>query len=88
MKHHDHAIKQYGPEGLNSSVPPPIDYENYKLLINYFIHKWAVPGDSHLLLGGLDYAKLIFYEYLSALMYKYMFEIIPKKYMELNETKA
>ena len=21
MKHHDHAIKQYGQEGLNSSVP-------------------------------------------------------------------
>ena len=34
---------------------------------------WAVPRDSHLLLGGLDYAILLFYEYLSALLYKYMF---------------
>ena len=33
---------------------------------------WAVPRDSHLPLGGLDYAKLLFYEYLSMLLYKYM----------------
>ena len=48
-------------------------YENYKLLTNYFIYIWAVPRDSYLLLVGLDYAKLLFYEYLSALLYKYMF---------------
>ena len=53
--------------------PLPIHYENYKLLTNYFIHIWAVPRDSHLLLGGLDYDKLLFYEYLSALLNKYMF---------------
>ena len=73
MKQHDHAIKQYGQEGLNSSAPLPIHSENYKLLTNYFIHIWAVPSDSHLPLGGLDYAKLLFYEYLSALLYKYIF---------------
>ena len=73
MRQYDHAIKQYGQEGLNSSVPLPIHYENYKLLINYFIYIWAVPRDFHLLLGALDYAKLLFYEYLSALLYKYMF---------------
>ena len=27
IKHHDHAIRQYGQEGLNSSVPLPIQYE-------------------------------------------------------------
>ena len=40
--------------------------KNYKLLSNYFIHIQAVPRDSHLPLGGLNYAKLLFYEYLSA----------------------
>ena len=34
---------------------------------------WAVPRDSHLLLGGLDLDKVLFYEYLSALLYKYIF---------------
>ena len=34
---------------------------------------WAVSRDSHLLLDGLDYIQLLFYEYLSALLYKYMF---------------
>ena len=29
--------------------------------------------ESHLPLGGLDYANLLFYEYLSTLLYKYMF---------------
>ena len=53
--------------------PLPIHYENYKLLTNYFIHIWTVPRDSRLLLGGLDYAKLLFYEYLSTLVYKYIF---------------
>ena len=53
--------------------PLPIHYEINKLLTNYFILIWAVPRDSHLLLGGLDYAKLLFYEYISALLYKYMF---------------
>ena len=38
-----------------------------------------MPRDSHLLLGGLDYTKLLVYEYLSALLYKYM---------ELNKTIA
>ena len=53
--------------------PYPYNYENYKLLLNYLIHMWAVPGDSHLLLDGLDYTQLLFCEYLSALLYKYMF---------------
>ena len=34
---------------------------------------WTVPRNAHLLLGGLDYTQLLFYEYLSALLYKYMF---------------
>ena len=34
---------------------------------------WAVPRDSHLLLGGLDYTQLLFYEYLFLLLCKYMF---------------
>ena len=34
---------------------------------------WVAPRDSHLLLGSLDYTQLLFYEYLSALLYKYMF---------------
>ena len=62
--------------------------KNYKLLSNYFIHIWAVPRDSHLLLGGLICAKLLFYEYLSMLLYKYISKLLPNKYMELNETKA
>ena len=74
MKHHDHAIKQYGQEGLNSSVPPyPNNMKNYKPLLNYFIHIWAVPRDSQLLLSGFIYAKILFYEYLFMLLYKYMF---------------
>ena len=71
--HHDQAIWQYGQEGLNSSVPPYLyNMENYKLLSKYFIHIWAVPRDSCLLLGGLNHAKILFYEYLSTLLYKYM----------------
>ena len=34
---------------------------------------WAVPRDSHLLLGGPDYTQLLFYEYPSAPLYKHMF---------------
>ena len=34
---------------------------------------WAVPRDFPLPHGGLENAKLLFYEYLSALLYKYMF---------------
>ena len=49
--------------------PYPYKYENYKLLLNSLIHMWAVPRNSHLLLGGLDYVKLLFYIYLSALLY-------------------
>ena len=33
---------------------------------------WAVPRDSHLLLSGLNHAKILFYECLTALLYKYM----------------
>ena len=55
------------------SPPYPYNYENYKLLLSYLIHMWVVPRDSQLPLGGLDYTQLLFYEYLSALLYKYMF---------------
>ena len=34
---------------------------------------WAVPRDSHLLLGDLDHTKLLFYEYITMLLYKYTF---------------
>ena len=34
---------------------------------------WAVPRDSHLPLGGSDYTKLLFYEYITTLLYKYIF---------------
>ena len=37
------------------------------------MHMWAVPKDSLLPHGDLETAKLLFYEYLSALLYKYMF---------------
>ena len=78
MKHHDHAIRQHGQEGPNSSVPRPIHYEYYKLLTNYFIYIWAVPRDPHPLLGGPDYTKILFHEYPSASLYKHMFQIIAK----------
>ena len=34
---------------------------------------WAVPRDPPLLHGNLENVRLLFYEYISALMYKYMF---------------
>ena len=34
---------------------------------------WAVPGESPLLHGNLEKVRLLFYEYISALLYKYMF---------------
>ena len=62
--------------------------KNYKPFQNCFIPIWAVPRDSPLPLGGLDNVKILFYEYLSMLLYKYMFQLLPNKYMELNKTKA
>ena len=40
---------------------------------------WAVPRVSPLLHGGLENVKLLFYEYLSMLLYKYIFQIIAKQ---------
>ena len=34
---------------------------------------WTVPRDSSLLHGNSENVRLLFYEYISALMYKYMF---------------
>ena len=34
---------------------------------------WAVPGDSLLPHGNLENVGLLFYEYISVLLYKYMF---------------
>ena len=34
---------------------------------------WAVPRDSPLLHDNLENVRLLFYEYISTLMYKYMF---------------
>ena len=42
------------------------------------MHMWAVPRDSPLPYGGLENVKLLFYEYLSVLMYKNIFQIIAK----------
>ena len=52
--------------------------KNYKPFQNCFIPIWAVPRDSPLLLCGLKNVKLLFYEYLSVVLYKYMFQIIAK----------
>ena len=37
------------------------------------MHMWTVPRDSLLLYDDLENVKLLFYEYLSMLLYKYMF---------------
>ena len=37
------------------------------------MHMWIVPRDSSLSHGDLENAKLLFYEYFSTLLYKYMF---------------
>ena len=34
------------------------------------MHMWAIPRDTPLLHGDLQFVKLLFYEYLSALLYK------------------
>ena len=47
-----------------------------------------MPRDSHLLLGGLDYLKLLFYEYFLHYYINTCSKLLPNKYMELNETKA
>ena len=60
------------------SPPYPYYYENNKLLLNYVMHMWAIPRDSPLLHGDLENVTLLFYEYLSVLLYKYMFQIIAK----------
>ena len=49
-----------------------------KILLNYVMHMWTVPGDSPLLHDDLENVKLLFYEYLSMLLFKYMFQIIAK----------
>ena len=60
------------------SPPHPYYYENKKLLLNYVMHMWVVSRDSPLLHGDLEIVKLLFYEYFSVLLYKYMFQIIAK----------
>ena len=42
------------------------------------MHMWTVPRDSLLVHGGLENVKLLYCEYLSVLMYKYIFQIIAK----------
>ena len=76
---YDQPIKQYGQEGLNATVlPTHTIMKNYKPFQNYFRPTWAVHRDSPLLLDGLENVKLLFYEYLSMLLYKYMLQIIAK----------
>ena len=48
----------------------------------------AVPRDSHLLLGGLDQAKLLFMNTFPHYCINTCSKLLPNKYMELNETKA
>ena len=60
------------------SPPYPYYYENKKILLNYVMHMWAGSRDSSLLYDDLEIVKLLFYEYLSVLLYKYMFKIIVK----------
>ena len=60
------------------SPPYPYYYENNNLLLNYVMHIQSVPRDSPLLHGGLENDKLLFYEYFSMLLYKYIFQIIAK----------
>ena len=65
---------QYGQEGLNATVLPThtiMEIKNYYK--NFIMHMWAVPRDSPLLHDDLENAKLLFYEYFSVLLYKYMF---------------
>ena len=42
------------------------------------MHMWTVPRKSSLLHGDWENVKLLFYEYFSVLLYKYMFQIIAK----------
>ena len=42
------------------------------------MHMWTVSKDTSLPHGGLENVKLLFYEYLSMLLYKYIFQIIAK----------
>ena len=49
---------------------------------------WAVPRDSHLLLGGLDYTQLLFMNTFLHYCRKTCSKLLPNKYKELNETKA
>ena len=55
------------------SPPYPYYYENKKLLLNYVMHMQTLSRDSPLLYGDLENVKLLLYEYLSVLLYKYMF---------------
>ena len=42
------------------------------------MHMWAVPTGTLLPHGGLENVKLLCFEYISMLMYKYIFQIIAK----------
>ena len=76
---YDQAIKQYGQEGLNATVlPTHTIMKNYKPFQNCLRPIWAMPRDFLLLLSGLENVKLLFYEYLFMLLYKYMFQRIAK----------
>ena len=55
------------------SPPYPYYYEKIKILLHYIIYMWAVPRDSPLPHGNLEKVGLLFYKYISALLYKYMF---------------
>ena len=60
------------------SPPYPYYYGNKKILLNYVMHMWTVPRDSSVPHDDLKNVKLLFYEYFSMLLYKYIFQIIAK----------
>ena len=67
-------------------IPPyPNNYENYKLLLNYLIHMWAVPRVSHLLLGGSEYTQLLFLKTFLHYCINACSKLLPNKCMELNK---
>ena len=59
------------------SPPYPYHYENKNIIKLCNAHV-AEPRNSLLQYGDLENVKLLFFEYLSVLLYKYMFQIIAK----------
>ena len=53
------ALRQYGQEGLNSSVPlTQAIYKNYEILSEHYLLFTDMPSNSHLPTYGLKHAKI------------------------------